>query len=83
MLLFESVESVKEMACTTKQQTITLMDLSEPIESRKKSVSKQVDAYDEKASEYRKYLAQQEAFRQLERNRTYAFVSARGVSLFR
>ena len=83
MLLFESVELVKEMACTTEQQTITLMDLSESIESEKKSVSKQVDAYDEKARDYRKHLAQQEALRQLERNRTTALVSARGVSFFR
>jgi hypothetical protein len=83
MLLFESVELVKEMACTTEQQTITLMDVSEPIESKKKSVSKQVDAYDEKARDYRKHLAQQEALRQLERNRTNALVSVRGVSFFR
>ena len=71
------------MASITEQQTITLVDLSEPIESKKKSGSKQVDAYDEKARDYRKHLAQQEALRQLERNRTTALVSARGVSFFR
>jgi hypothetical protein len=83
MVVFASVESVIEMACTTEQQTISLMALSEPIESEKKIVSKETDAYDEEARNYRKYLAQQEALRQLETNRTNALVSARGVSLFR
>jgi hypothetical protein len=83
MLLFESIESVTKMACTTEQQTITLIDLPGPTESEKKSVSKEVDAYDEKSRNYRKHLAQQEALRQLERNRTYALAVARGVSLYR
>ena len=71
------------MACKTEQQTIPLIDLPRPIESEKKSVSKEVDAYDEKARNYRKHLAQQEALRQLESNKTYALAVARGVSFNR
>ena len=71
------------MACTTKQQTISLVDVPESIESETKSVSIEVDAYDEKAREYRKYLAAQEALRQLEKYKSNALASARGLSLFR
>ena len=83
MLLSESVDLVINMACTTKQQTISLIDVPESIESETKSVSIEVDAYDEKARTYRRYVAAQEALRQLEKNRTNALVSTRGLSLFR
>ncbi|MFW9805578.1 MAG: hypothetical protein ACFFFK_02460 [Candidatus Thorarchaeota archaeon] len=71
------------MACTTKQQTISLFDVPETIESQTKSGSMKVDAFDEKAGKYRRYLAEQEALRQLEKNRTNALALTRGVSLFR
>jgi hypothetical protein len=83
MLLSESVDLVINMACTTKQQTISLMDVPESIESETKSVSIEVDAYDEEARNYRRYLAENEALRQLEKNRTNALVSTRGLSFFR
>lgn len=71
------------MACTTKQQTILHTDVSEPIEAEEKNVSLEVDTFDEEARKYRKYLAQQEALRQLEGRKTQALASVHRISFLR
>lgn len=57
--------------------------MSEDIECEEKNASIEVDAYDEKAREYRRYLAQQEALRQLEWRKNNALVSTHRLSFFR
>jgi hypothetical protein len=74
---------VIEMACTTKQQSIPLMEASDLAEHKKTSKSVKIDVYDEESRKYRKYLAQQEAFRQLEQRKTYALAAAHRVSFIR
>jgi hypothetical protein len=71
------------MTCTTKQQIFTHSEASEPFEREEKIRSIVVDAYDEEARRYRQYLAQQEAFRQLEKRKTQALASSHRISFFR
>ncbi len=71
------------MACTTKQQTILHTDVSELVEGEEKNVLLEVAAYDEEARKYRRYLAQQEALRQLEGRKTHARALAHRMSFLR
>ncbi len=71
------------MTCIQKQQTIPIVDLSESFEREEKSSAIQDSEYDEEARRYRKYLAQQEALRDLEYRKTHALVLSHRVSFFR
>ncbi|MHA2027529.1 MAG: hypothetical protein ACW98U_16645 [Candidatus Thorarchaeota archaeon] len=71
------------MACTAKQQTIPLMETSEPIEYDERIVSVDIEIYDDESRKLRKHLAQQEALRQLERRKTLALATAHRVSFLR
>ncbi len=84
MPFLESLLFVITMACTTKQQSTSLMDVSESIESDEKRVLVQTDtSYDEESRKFRKYLAQREALRQLEQIKTRALTSGRTMSFIR
>ncbi|MHA2360140.1 MAG: hypothetical protein ACXAB5_07690 [Candidatus Thorarchaeota archaeon] len=71
------------MACTTKQQSIPLMDRSESIKRKEKRISGQTELYDEESRKFRKYLAQREALRQLEQMKARALTSSRTMSFIR
>ncbi len=74
---------VIKMTCTTKQQTISLVDTSEPIEFEERSVLVKTDTSDEESRKFRKYMAQKEAMRQLEQRKTHARASAYRMSFLR
>ena len=71
------------MACTTKQQSTSLIDTSNLTEFKNLSNSEQTDVYDEESRKYRKYLAQQEALHQLEQRKAHALAAAHRVSFIR
>ncbi len=71
------------MTCIQKQQAIPIVDLSESILHEEKNHAIQDDEYDKDARKYRKYLAQQEALRDLEHRKTHALVLSHKVSFFR
>lgn len=83
MLLFWSVESVIEMAYTTKQQPIPIPGLSESVENEEKSRAVEFDVYDEEARKYRQYVARQKALHELEKRKLLALTSGHRVSFFR
>lgn len=83
MLLFLSVESVIEMAYTTKQQTTPIAGLSESVENEEKRRAVEFDVYDEEARKYRQYVAWQKALRELENRKLLALASGHRVSFFR
>ena len=59
------------MECTTKVQTTQQIETIESIENKEITRSKQVNRNDD-VRMYRKYMAQQEALRRLERIKTNA-----------
>lgn len=71
------------MACTSKQQTISLIETSdsEKCEELRKQVRTEI--YDEESRKYRKYLAQREALRLLEQRKAHALAATHKVSFFR
>ncbi|MHA2353229.1 MAG: hypothetical protein ACXAC0_01890 [Candidatus Thorarchaeota archaeon] len=71
------------MACTTKQQSASLIEASDPKECKGLIKQVQTDFCDEESRKYRKYLAYQEALRQLEQNKAHALVAAHRVSFIR
>jgi hypothetical protein len=71
------------MACTVKQQTISLTEASNSEECEEMRRPVQTDVYDEESRKFRKYLAQQEALRQLEQSKTQALVAAHRLSFIR
>ena len=71
------------MACTSKQQTISLIEASESEECEKMRKQVQTDVYDEELRKYRKYLAQQEALRLLEQRKAHALTAAHRLSFIR
>lgn len=75
--------TVIEMACTSKQQTISLIEASDPKNREEMRNQVRTDPYDEESRRYRKYLAQQEALRQLEQRKAHAFTAAHRVSFIR
>ena len=83
MLILRSILSVKEMACTTKQQEISFIESSDPSEFEEVRKHVQTEIYDEESRKYRKYLAQQEALRQLEQRKAHVLAAAHRVSFIR
>ena len=83
MPFFASLLLVTKMTYTTKQQSISLVDTSEPIEFEEKRVSVQTELYDEESRKFRKYMAQKEALRQLEQRKAHARASAHRLSFIR
>ena len=83
MPFLESSLFVITMACTTKQQSIPLMDTTEPIKCEEKRVFVSTEVYDEESRKYRKHMAQQEALRQLERTKTRVLAAAHKMSFIR
>lgn len=71
------------MACTTKQQSISLIEASNSEECVEMRKQVQIDLVDEESRRYRKYLAQQEALRQLEQRKAHALAAAHMVSFIR
>jgi hypothetical protein len=66
------------MECTTNLQTIQQIETPEQIDNKKITRFKQSSSCeDEESRKYRKYLAQQEALRRLERTKTQALVTFR------
>ena len=61
------------MECTLKTQTTQQVETTEIFENRKITRIKQNDSIDEESRKHRKYLAEQEALRQLERIKTHTF----------
>lgn len=59
------------------------MDFFKPIKENGKKLSTTVESYDEESRRFRKYLAQQEALRQLEQRKTQALAAALRVSFLR
>ncbi|MHA2425739.1 MAG: hypothetical protein ACXAEF_13190 [Candidatus Thorarchaeota archaeon] len=71
------------MACTTKQQSIQMMDTIEPIKSDEKTVSIPTEVYDEDSRKMRKHMAYETAVRQLEQRKSQSLVLAHRVSFIR
>ncbi|MHA2046343.1 MAG: hypothetical protein ACW99G_16275 [Candidatus Thorarchaeota archaeon] len=69
------------MACTAKQQSISLVDTSEFVEFEEQIV--QTETNDEESRKYRKHIAQREALRQLEQRKTHALASTHRISFMR
>ena len=80
MPFLESLLTAIEMACTSKQQTISLIEASDSKDCEEMRKQVQVDLYDEESRRFRKYLAQQEALRQLEQRKAHALAGAHRVS---
>lgn len=68
------------MECTQKQQVIPSLELSQPTEVRRINKSKQIDAYDKKSAEYRRYLASEAGIRELERRRSLNMATVHRMS---
>ncbi len=68
------------MACSSKQQTVSLIEVSNSEECKEMRIPAQTEVYDEESMKYRKYLAQQEALRQLELRKAHALAAAHRVS---
>ena len=83
MLFPRSQLTAIEMACTTKQQSIPLVESLDSTDSEETRKQVQTDVYDEDARKYRKYLAQQEALRLLEQRKEHALTTAHRVSFIR
>ncbi|MFX0056653.1 MAG: hypothetical protein ACFFAX_12615 [Promethearchaeota archaeon] len=83
MPFLDSVVIVIEMACTTKQQTISEAELLELIECDEAARSEQLVQEDVKAREIRKHLAQEKALRELERRKSDALAAAHRMSFIR
>jgi hypothetical protein len=79
----KSLLTVIEMACTSKQQTISLIETSDPKDREEMKKQAQTEAYDEESRQFRKYLAQQEALRQLDQRKTHALAVAHRMSFIR
>lgn len=62
------------MECTTHLQTTQQIQTSEIVGKRKIAKIEQSDCYDEATRKHRKYLAQQEALRRLERIKVQALM---------
>jgi len=71
------------MTCTTKQQTIPMMDTSECIKYDEEILSTPTEVYDEESKKFRKYMALQEALRQLEQRKTQVLQAAHRVPFIR
>jgi len=71
------------MECTQKQQSLVCAEISPPIGIRTKDASKQIDAYDKGSAELVKYLAFEEAIRQLERTKALGMALAYRMSFNR
>lgn len=83
MLKFCTLILVIIMTCTTKQQNISFIDSPNPIEIEEKRRQVKTEIYDEESRKYRKYLAQQEALRELERRKAHALSEAYRGSFIR
>jgi len=83
MPFLESLLFVITMACTTKQQSISLIETSDSKECKEMRKQVLTDVCDEESRKYRKYLAYQEALRQLEQNKAHALAAAHRVSFIR
>jgi hypothetical protein len=68
------------MACTTKHQSISLIEASDQKECDELRTPGQTEVYDEESIKYRKYLAYQEALRQLEQRKAHALAGVHKVS---
>ena len=75
---------VKEMACISKQETNQMIELVEVYECEEPTpIEVNVDIDDRDSRHLRRYLAQQESLRQLERLKTNAFVTTHVISFIR
>ncbi len=71
------------MECTQNQQSLVCAEISPPSRIRTIDVSKQIDTYDEGSTELLKYLAFEEAIRQLERTKALGMALAYRMSFIR
>lgn len=71
------------MECTQKQQSLVCAEISPPIGIRITDASKQIYAYDKGSAELLKYLAFEEAIRQLERTKALGMALAYRMSFIR
>jgi hypothetical protein len=81
--LLDSVLVVIEMACITKQQTISETESLEFIECDEAASSEQLVQEYERAREIRKHLAQEKALRELERRKSDALAAVHRMSFMR
>jgi hypothetical protein len=71
------------MECVQKQQPILRVELSTPIKIKASSASKQTKAYDKASAEFRRYLAAEDAIRQLEQRKALSAAMAYRMSFMR
>lgn len=71
------------MACETEQQSIPMMEITEPINEEERRISVETEFYDEESRKLLKRMAQQDALRQLEQRKTQALASAHRMSFLR
>ena len=85
MLSLEVSLFVIQMACTSTQQTATILepDAHELVLCDESTAEEQTIEYDESARKMRKHLAQEEALRQLERRKARALAAVHRLSFMR
>ena len=71
------------MECTQKQQIIPNLELPSTPQSRRINKSKEIDVYDKKAAEYRRYLASEEALREMARRKDLSIGGVHRMSFIR
>lgn len=70
------------MECVQKQ-VVTDLEQSSPAKVRRTYRIRQIDVYDKKAAEYRRYLASEEGIRRLERTRDLSLSAVQRMSFIR
>lgn len=83
MVFFDQQSVVIKMNCIAEQESVTLVTSSDTVECKEKKLPIAPEVYDEESRKLRKYLAEQEALRQLELNKTHAVASAHRMSFIR
>jgi hypothetical protein len=71
------------MECVQDRQTINRVELLTPSDIEKRPVLQQKEVYDKKAAELRRYLASENAIRQLESRKNLSSIAVRGLSFNR
>jgi len=71
------------MEFTQRTQILPEIELSPPTKRRRIPIRKQIDAYDKKSAELRRYLASEKAMRELEQRRDYSMAVAHRMSFIR
>ena len=71
------------MVCTSKQQTIPLMEAPELVISKKHHASEEILEYDEESRQIRKHIAQENALRQYEQRKALALAESHRMSFNR